>query len=178
MSVSLLYPLNDFYEEAGVTPPPAVPVEPAGIPEPSRGLLVHDRDMTPTLEAAHGRSIHLRVIRYRQDRDVVSRQVLLVLDGEETAVAMGAIKIYLDRFPKQARQLIVEGSKPLGTILRLQKIAHHCHPSAYFAIEADAAIAEALGAAPGQTLYGRRNTHWDESGQVLAQVLEILPSGV
>jgi hypothetical protein len=33
----------------------------------------------------------------------------------------------------------------------------------------------ALGASPGQTLYGRRNTLRDEAGRALCEVVEILP---
>ena len=37
-------------------------IEGARVPEPYRGLLVHEKDMTPTLEAFHGGDIHLRIL--------------------------------------------------------------------------------------------------------------------
>ena len=56
---NLLYPLNEFYEQSGLPLPPAVQVAAGDVPEPYRSLLIHTREMTPTLEAAYGRSIGL-----------------------------------------------------------------------------------------------------------------------
>lgn len=171
----LLYPLSEFYEESHLPQPRAEALDPAQIPQPYRDLLVHDSDMTPTLEAAYGETLHLRVLQYEQRDGVVSRQVLLVTDGDERPVEMGAIRIYLDRFPEAARKLIVERRVPLGTILRLLAIEHESHPSAYFRVPAEGAIAEAMGVNGGGALYGRRNVLSDPQGGALAEVVEILP---
>src|SRR4051812_14006563 len=51
---------------AALPAPPPVPayerVPPAAVPEPYRGLLVHDRHMTVTMEAYHGRRVQVRVL--------------------------------------------------------------------------------------------------------------------
>ena len=78
------------------------------MPEPYRRLLVHDRDMTPTMEAAYDRKMNLRVLKYALDQEVFSRQILLIPEGSETPVVFGAIKIYLDEFPAAARDLVLE----------------------------------------------------------------------
>lgn len=173
--LELLYPLNEFYAESGLALPAAAVVEPGLIPEQYRRILAHDLDMTPTLEAAYGQSLHLRVLQYSLRESVFSRLVLLVLDGTERAVAMGAIKIYLERLPEEARRLVLEREKPLGTILRIEGIQHRSHPVAYFQVAPDDLIRQALRTNGAELLYGRRNVLWDASGQALARVLEILP---
>ena len=129
--------------------------------------------MTPTLERAHGGRIELRVLQHSLRENLLSRQIVLTLDGGK-AVAFGAIKIYLERFPPKARSLILEMRQPLGTILRTQEIAHSSRPSPYFRVEADATIRTALQMMDGGTLYGRQNVLLDSAGDTLARVLEIL----
>jgi chorismate-pyruvate lyase len=170
----LLYPLDEFYELSRLPLPTVVPVEPLDIPEPYRGLLVHDHDMTPTLERAHGGRIELRVLQYSVRENLLSRQIALTVNGGEQAVAFGAIKIYLERFPPKARSLILEMKQPLGTILRTQEIAHSSRPAPYLRVEADATIRAALQLNGVASLYGRQNVLLDPAGNPLARVLEIL----
>lgn len=173
--MDLLYPLSAFYREAGLAVPAAFPVEPHEVPEPERSLLVHNCDMTPTIEAAFGQRLHLRLLNRRLKHDSLSRQVLLVLD-DGRVVCMGAIRIYLDRFSDEAKRLILEGRVPLGTILAVQRIPHSSSPLGYFRVAPDAGITGALqlnGAQP--LLYGRQNVLSDLTGEVLAKVVEILP---
>ena len=171
----LFYPLNEFYEQLGLPLPAVTRVDGGDIPEPYRSLLVHDRDMTPTLERAHDRSIHLRVLRRALAGNVLSRQVVLVPEGSSVPAAFGAIKIHLEHFPDEAKPLVLEGKQPLGAILRTQGIEHRGHPEAYLQVTADALIHNALGLAAPATLYGRRNTLVDAAGRTLAQVIDILP---
>jgi len=174
-SLDLLYPLNEFYEQAGLAVPSVTRINGREMPEPYRRLLVHDRDMTPTLEAAYDRKMNLRVLKYALDHEVFSRQILLTPEGTDTPVVFGAIKIYLDEFPAVARELVLERRLPLGTILETQSIKHLSRPDAFFEVEADAQICEALGITGPVKLYGRRNVLGNATGRKLAQVLEILP---
>jgi len=171
----LIYPLSEFYEQLGLPLPAVTRVEGDAIPEPYRSLLVHDRDMTPTLERAHDRSILLRVLRRALVGDVLSRQVVLVPEGSSVPAAFGAIKIHLEHFPDEAKPLVLEGKQPLGAILRAQGIEHRGRPEAYVQITADALIHGALGLMEPVRLYGRRNTLVDAAGRTLAQVIDILP---
>jgi len=170
-----LYPLSEFYKTEGVALPVIREIPPAEIPEPYRRLLVHNRDMTPTLESAWGGKLHVRAVRHERRASVYMRQSLLLLEGDEKIAAMGAISINLDRFPVQARRLILEQHVPLGGILRDHGIEHRCRPAAYFAVAADSIIGKALGVPVGKELFGRRNVMWDAEEQVLAEVVEILP---
>jgi chorismate-pyruvate lyase len=174
-ALDLLYPLNEFYEEAGIALPVATRINGREMPEPYRRLLVHDRDMTPTLEAAYDRKMNLRVLKYALDREVFSRQIVLLPEGLGSPVVFGAIKIYLDEFPAPARELVLERKLPLGTILESQAIKHFSRPDAFFEVDADASICGALGIDGPVRLYGRRNVLGNSTGRKLAQVLEILP---
>src|SRR5688572_22213774 len=109
----LLYPLDAFYARAGLVVPRVTQVPGEQVPEPYRGLLVHDRDMTPTLETFHREKIHLRVIGRRQDGDEFARLVVLTTDESELPVEFGAIAIHLQRFPPAAREVILESRSPL-----------------------------------------------------------------
>lgn len=174
-ALNLFYPLNEFYEESGLPLPLVTRIEGHQIPEQSRRILVHDRDMTPTLEETYGCGIALRVLKHALRDNIFSRQIVLTLQNRGTAVVFGAIKIYLDRFPDKARSLILEMKQPLGTILKTQQIAHTSHPASYFHVAADAVINDALGLTGSNILYGRQNVLSDSMQNTLAQVLEILP---
>jgi len=56
----ILYPLDLAYSRAGVPPPAVTRVQPDAIPQPYRSLLVHERDMTLTLEQHFGGRVVLR----------------------------------------------------------------------------------------------------------------------
>lgn len=173
----LLYPLDEFYRQDGRPLPPVERVRGDEVPEPYHHLLVHDRDMTPTLEAFHGGRIHLRLLGRRVEAGALWREVVLTLDRSERPVEFGAIVIYLDRFPPAAREAILEGHTPLGTILAQHRIAHDSAPRAFVRVRADGLISAALAAEEGATLYGRRNVLATPDGEILADILEILPPG-
>ena len=169
------YPLNEFYDKSGIPIPSVVRVDAEQVPEPYRSLLVHENDMTPTLEAAYGTDVVLRVMEFDLSCDVLSRRILLFAQGREKPVVFGSIKIYLNRFPDLARQQVVEQRLPLGAILRGQVIQHSSCPSAFFKVTADEVINQALGLSGEAVLFGRRNVLSDSSNRTLAQVIEILP---
>jgi chorismate-pyruvate lyase len=171
----LLDPLAQFYPESGLSLPSAVEVDGSGVPEPYRSLLVHQHDMTPTLEAAYQQRIYLRLLKRIVSGDVVLRQVVLVLDSDEQPVEFGAIRIHLKRLSTEARQQILEGRLPLGRVLQDSGIEHRSRPAAYFHVEPDPQICAALNLKSAQRLYGRRNRLFIPSGEVLAEVVEILP---
>ena len=172
---NLLYPLDTFYEAAGRPLPHAIQVEPEEVPEPYHRLLVPKHDMTPTLEAFHDDRIHLRVLDRRLEDSALCRLVDLVLNGEDRPVEFGAIVIHLDPFPESARQALLEGYRPLGTILADYEIPHQSCPQAFLRITPDGFIGDALGLKGAPELYGRRNVLLTDRGDVIADILEILP---
>ena len=60
--VAIAHPLDEFYERTGLELPPVKRVSGDQLPDPHRSLLVHQNDMTSTLENFHGDRIHLHVV--------------------------------------------------------------------------------------------------------------------
>ena len=168
-------PLLDFYQRGGVAPPELIPIEGDAMPEPYRRLLVHADDMTPTLEQFHGDRIHLRPITHETRGNIYCREVILEAGEANKPVEFGAIAIFLDRYPEPARELILGDSVPLGTILNDYNILHESCPQAYFQVNSDPLITEALGLVNSKSLFGRCNIHRDLNGDNIAEIVEILP---
>ena len=174
-ALPIAYPLDDFYAQAGRALPPIEAVEGDAVPEPYKSLLVHQDDMTPTLEKFHGERIHLAVLSRQQRDDFYFREVVLLLDKTDKPVEFGAIKIHLALFPSAARKEILEERRPLGSLLADYIITHTSRPKAFLRIRSDDFINTALRLQGSQWLYGRRNTLWDPQQRPLAEIVEILP---
>lgn len=148
------------------------------MPEPYRQLLVHESDMTPRLAAFHQSEIGLRVIEAQKSNLYVMR--LVVLDRKDTGrpVEFGAIGIHLEGFDAAAREEILSGATPLGTILARREIPHRSQPKAYFSMQVDDFMAGLLRVPSRSELFGRCNalTHLD--GIVFADIVEILPTEI
>jgi chorismate-pyruvate lyase len=173
--LSLLHPLDRFYARAGRAVPDVRPLPGEAIPEPYRHLLVHTRSMTQTLEAFHEERTHLQVLAHRQEGEALWRQVVLRLHGSGQPVEFAAIVIHLQHFPADAREEILAGRRPLGSILNGHHIECRHSPALYLCLRSDRVINEALHLPGPQPVYGRRNVLRDEAGTQLAQTLEIVP---
>jgi len=172
---SITHPLEKFYPRSGFSPPPLEQIDGEEMPEPYKSLLVHQRDMTPTLEAFHGRSVHLRVLgRERRGQDYF-REVVLQLEDTELPVEFGAIKIHLKLFAAAVREQILREQWPLGHILKDYAVPQTSRPGAYLRIASDQLISRVLGLTGAQVLFGRRNTLLDARERPLAEIIEILP---
>lgn len=170
-----IQPLDEFYLRGKRPLLEYKLIEGTAMPEPYRSLLVHQRDMTRTLESFHRDSIHLHVISRRRDGDSYWRESLLLLDGNQKAIEYGAIKIHLGNVPEPGRSLILEEHLPLGGILNSAGLRYNSQPSAYFHCTADAFIGEAFATPRGGELYGRQNTLRLTDGKLVAEIIEILP---
>lgn len=81
------------------------------LPQPARGLLAHDRDLTPTLESHHRSPLHIRVLQAERRGDRYHRRVVLITaDGR--AVSQGEIEIHLDRLPSPIVDHVLAGRSP------------------------------------------------------------------
>jgi hypothetical protein len=176
---TLLALLEDFYQTVpGQNPPDAEVVFPEGIPEPYRALLVHQRDMTSTLESYHGEEIRLRVLERKLTSDWLARHI--VLEGALTGrpLEYGAIRINLAALSKEVQTQVIECRDPLGGILNSHGVRYDSCPGAFFRVQSTELIKQVLHQNDSQWLYGRCNCLSDFSGHTIAEVVEILPSGV
>jgi chorismate-pyruvate lyase len=172
---SAAHPLDDFYALAGLTLPRIEMVAGHAVPQPCQQLLVHEGDMTPTLEKFYESAIHLEVLRSERHGEFYFREVVLVTDDVQERVEFGAIKIFLNLFPPAACTDILAERLPLGSILAKYRIDHTSRPKCFLRIQSDDLINRALGLNGSHTLYGRRNTLSNPEGHPLAEIVEILP---
>ncbi|MBE7502921.1 MAG: hypothetical protein HS113_22095 [Verrucomicrobiales bacterium] len=172
---SMLYPLDAFYARERRALPRIDVLPGEAVPEPYRSLLVHERDMTPTLEAHYGCDIHIEVWGRERRGEAYYREVVLRLDHDQRPVEFGANHVHLARFDPEVRRLILDEYLPLGHILKMRGVPHVGRPLAYLRIESDDLINRAFRLRGRHTLYGRRNTLRDMSGRPLSDIIEILP---
>jgi len=119
--VSLLYPLSLFYKADGLVLPRRAKIDGDDMPQPYRQLLVHDGDMTPTLETYFEGEMVLRPLHVEHDNGTYRRSVLLVRKADGFVAEFGAIQIDLDALPDEAAKRVVEASRPLGGIRRARR---------------------------------------------------------
>jgi len=173
-----LMPLHFFYERRNLDLPPIDFIDGDSMPQPDRQLLVHQRDMTPTLTQFHGSELRLEVLDKEVGSDYLLRLVILRRRDNLMPVECGAIGIHLHRFEPEARALIEEGRVPLGAILHSHNVPHYGAPRGFFQVEADELVANALGEQEGELLYGRCNELSFPDGEAFADIVEILPRSV
>jgi hypothetical protein len=153
--------LEHFYRRAGCPTPHTERIRGEHMPQPYRKLLVHSRDMTPTLEGFYGPPLGLTVLTRELDRDSATYTREVVLTSGARPVEYGAIRILLDELPSRAQRMILKEDRPLGGILQAERIAHF-------------GWLEHLGLEECPELYGRRNVLLNASRRLLADVIEIL----
>lgn len=153
------------------------PVEIAGrpMPEPYRRLLVHDSDMTSTLERHHGERPRLEVLTKLRRGTGLYRKVLLRGTRRGQVMELGAIRIELDVLPSAARFAVLEGDRPLGGILGDHRVPFLSRPQSYFSLRPGVPLQRLLGLDDEIVLYGRKNFLLTRNEDVLAEVVEILP---
>ena len=176
--LDLLYPLSQFFHRGD--PLPLAELENGGeqMPEPYRSLLVHDSDMTSTLERHHGERLALRPLDWLRRGDDLLRQVVLVGKKSGRPRELGAIRIDLATFADEPRRLILEGERPLGAILGDFEIPYSSAPRLFFHVESDPRMAKHFDLDRPHRLYGRQNVLASPAGRPLAEVVEILPPAV
>jgi hypothetical protein len=166
--------LQRFYERTGLSAPVLKELKGEEVPPPYQGLLVHSSDMTPTLAKFYGQALGLKVLSSEREGDSYKREVILWLAGDARPVEYGVIRIFLNRLPPAARQLVLQEQRPLGDILQGEAIPHLSWPQAFFRLKADAHAGAALGLRHARFLYGRRNVLLDGSRRLLAEVIEVV----
>jgi len=141
------------------------------VPQPYRDLLVHHREMTPTLEAFHGDTLRLEVLRVAASPPWnYLREVVLFTSRGGRAVIHGVIEVYLDRFNAEEAAAIRGGKEPFGRILMHSGRQTFGEPIGYFRYDGAFPFADL----PAGICYGRYNRLLDSEEEALATIVEIM----
>ena len=173
-AASVLYPLDLVYERAGIEVPRVEVVQPEDIPLPYRSLLVHDIDMTLTLERHFGGRVALRPLSTFIEGGSYFRRVLLVHEYAGQPVEMGAIRMQLDAFSDEIRRQILENEAPLGRILRDGRFEYASRVMAFLAVTPNPEMMGVFWMREPRVLYGRR-TEVMRKGARIGDIVEVLP---
>ena len=168
------YPLDVVYRRAGVEMPAIKIVAPYKIPMPYRSLLVHEDDMTITLERHFGGRVILRALSTFTSGAWYFRRVLLVQEYTGRPVEMGAIRMKLDGFGARLKKQILKNEVPLGRILRDSGFKYVSHAMAFLAITPNPEMMGVFWMRESRTLYGRR-TEITRNGTKIGDIVEVLP---
>ena len=169
-----LYPLNVVYARAGVEMPAWRTVTPEQIPAPYRSMLVHDDDMTSTLEHHYGGQVVLRALSTFSRGAWYFRRVLLVQEYSGRPVEMGAIRIKLDAFKTRLKAAILKNEVPLGRLLAEGRFNYASHVKDYIAMTPNPEMMGVFWMREPRTLYGRRTEIMHASRKV-GDIVEVLP---
>ena len=171
---SMLYPLDVLYGRMGVALPVARKLAPSKIPQPYQRLLVHEREMTQTLERYVGGPVAIRVLSTSLAGRWYSRQVLLVGESSGRPAAMGAIRLRLDAFNARTRARILKQQVPLGRVLHEGGVDYLSRPTAFFEVTPNTELMGVFWMSEAATLYGRQTQVW-VGGARVGDIVEILP---
>ena len=173
---SIAHPLDEFYARSGLNLPPLDQVDGEAVPEPYKSLLVHERDMTSTLERFHNSEIYIHALSSEQRNGEYFREVVLHRTSDDAPVEFGANCVNLNLFTPEARAMILQAKVPLGRILKDYAIENAICVRRFFRVEPDELICGALNLAAPVPLYGRQAVLCNAEHQPLSQVVEILPA--
>ena len=150
-------------------------IEAESLPAPYHDLLVHQRDMTSTLESFVGQPLRLRVLEKRVEAGMLCRRVLLVGERDDAVVEFGAIQIHLTALPASAQTEVLACERPLGAILTHHRMAFLSAPRVFFRVHPDSDTSRLLHLSADTWLYGRRNVLRTPDGLMIADIVEVLP---
>ncbi len=166
--------LEILYRPAGIAPPAVLPMAADRIPDPYRGLLVHEGEMTRTLEEHVGGRVGLRVLSRQTRARAYFRRVLLVEEASGRPLLMGTIRLRLDGLPRAIRAEIARGEVPLGRILRSAGIDFLSRPTGYLSVTPNAELMGMFWMKTPDTLYGRETEVFLRAKKI-GDIVEILP---
>jgi chorismate-pyruvate lyase len=132
--------------------------------------------MTSRLEAFHEDEIKVRKLSSSSDGKAYFREVVLHAENAQKATEYGAIEITLQNLEEELRTAVIEAQRPLGAILNEARIPYSSAPRAFLKIVPDNAIIDAFGSVEADYLYGRSNEITSYNGEIIARIVEILPS--
>jgi chorismate-pyruvate lyase len=170
----VLFPLDFVYARSGVALPQVRAIDPEDIPLPYRSLLVHESDMTLTLERHFGGRVTLRPLATFTSGSWYFRRVLLAQEYTGRPVEMGAIRIRIGAFPERIRKQILKNDVPLGRLLRDGGVNYQSRPTRFLSLTPNSEMMGVFWMREPKTLYGRR-TEMIHDGAKVGDIVEVLP---
>jgi hypothetical protein len=169
----------DLLELFGLFPPAAdlpvsvVQLEPAQMPQPYHGLLVHEHHMTVTVEAFYCDMVDVRVLARRLEGNLYARKILLTLHGSGRVVQFGIVRVDLGMVSQPVRDAIVAEGTPFGRILIEHDVLRRIEPTAFLRLEPSSGEMAWFGLDRPVPLYGRlARIHCD--GRPAVELLEVV----
>ncbi len=167
------YPFSELYDLSGMDAPKLEFIPGQQIPLPQKDLLVHQWDMTSTLENFCRQRIHVKPLQILKKGTDYLRQVVLECDNEHP-VLFGAIRINLALLPEDIQDIILGNREPLGGILNKNNIPYASRPKAFFRVNSDSLMDEVLNIHSSSQLFGRVNQLITPNDEILVDVVEVL----
>lgn len=161
-----------FYEDR-LSAEGCEPIDPTDMPDAYRRLLVHNEHMTRRLEDYHGSDVELKVLTFRQDESIYSRNVLLTTHGGKHVVEFGIVRMDLSCAAPDVRDEILERRTPLGEILISHDVLRQVEPHWYLRFEEDSPMAAHFGAGHSGAVYGRLGSIYYENHPAI-ELLEVV----
>jgi hypothetical protein len=143
------------------------------VPQPYRGLLIHEHHMTVTVEDYHGDLVDVIVLDRKQDQDAYARKILLKLKHAARVVQFGLMRVNLALTSEDVRKEIVAGQTPLGRILFRHNVLRRIQPTAFLRVVPGPAMMKWFGLEQPVPTYGRLGIIYCD-GLPAIEVLEIV----
>jgi chorismate-pyruvate lyase len=143
------------------------------MPQPYRGLLVHEHHMTVTVEAHHGEHVDVVIYNRRHDGPYYARRIFLALQKSRRIVQYGLVRINLRYCTPAVRTEIIAGEMPLGRILINHDVLRRIEPTGLLRLVPGPELMTRFGLSEPTHTYGRlAYIHCD--GQPAIELLEVL----
>src|SRR5258708_5819364 len=115
------------------------------VPEPYKGLLVHEHHMTVTMEEFYRTPVVVKTLDRKLDKDIYSRKILLERSDDGRVVQFGIVRFDLGVVLPAVREEILSEKTPLGRILINYNLLRHIDLPAILEITAGPGLAKLLG---------------------------------
>ncbi|HEY2827210.1 MAG TPA: hypothetical protein VGJ04_06380 [Pirellulales bacterium] len=142
------------------------------VPEPYRGLLVHNHHMTVTMEEFHRSQVRVQVLEAKRERSYYMRRILLARESDQRVVQFGIVRLDFDLLSPEVREEIESQKMPLGRILIEHNVLREIELVGLWRVTPGVDLCKLFTMTPQQTTYGRTAIiHCD--GQPAVELLEI-----
>jgi chorismate-pyruvate lyase len=142
------------------------------VPEPYRGLLVHNHHMTVTMEEFYRSQVRVHVLEAKRITNYYSRRSLLDSESDGRVVQFGIVRLNFDFLSPEVRDEIESQKTPLGRILIQHNVLREIELVSLWRVTPGADLCRWFKTTPQQITYGRTAIiHCD--GQPAVELLEI-----